>query len=120
MASRVDLILTVGAAGLALIGLADAVAVAEPDLAVLFSAIVLLAATSIVRALGPRRRLGVRADLAAWLQLRADLTGETPEAIADRALAIARVQLGGADDDLRIWEKHAGAVTGVDSGKVGP
>lgn len=116
MASRVDLLLAAGVTSLALIGVVDAVAVAEPDLAVLFCAIALLAASSVASALGPRRRVGIRADLVAWLQLRADLTGETPEAIADRALAMARVQLGGPDDDLGAREdagEHARTQAGA-------
>ena len=96
MTMRHDRLIALGSACLAVIGLVDAAIVGEPDLVVLFAGIAALSAISFARSLASRRCLNIRSDLVVWLQRRADLTGESPEAIADRGLAMFRNQLGEA------------------------
>jgi Flp pilus assembly protein TadB len=83
----------------ALVGVVDALRGGEPDLAVLF---VLLgtALTWLVAEASTRRPLvGVRADLARWIDERSALTGEPAERIVDRAVADHRARLDGAPNE---------------------
>lgn len=91
---RTDRALLAALLTVAVVGVVDAAIAEEPDLVALFLIIVLLGLVLWARVGTRRRPLRVRADLWAWLQLRSDLSGEPVEAIADRALATYRLQLG--------------------------
>jgi Flp pilus assembly protein TadB len=89
--ARVLLLAIVVIAG---IGVIDAGVTSEPDLVALFIAVAVISLVLLARSLSSRRNLSVRSDLAAWIQLRADLTGEAPGHVADRAIAHYRLALG--------------------------
>ena len=97
--SRIDRVLILAIVLVALAGFFDAWVIEEPDLVVLFVTILVIGLVLLARTLSKRRSLRVRADLAAWLQQRSDLTGESPEQLADRALATYRLQLGEGVDN---------------------
>jgi hypothetical protein len=93
--ARVLLLAIVVIAG---IGVIDAGVTREPDLVALFIAVAVISLTLLTRSLSSRRNLSVRSDLASWVQLRADLTGESPAHIADRAIAHYQLALGESHD----------------------
>jgi hypothetical protein len=63
----------------------------------LIGLVVLVGYVEIVRAGGRGGRgLRIRADLVEWLNDRSEATGESPEAIADRAISAYRDRLEGA------------------------
>lgn len=94
-------------AGVALVGLVDAAVLREPDLVALFATIVVLGALWSLSAVRQRRHLSIRRDLVTWLQQRADVTGEPPERIADRALATYRHRLDGDPGEVQPSETPA-------------
>lgn len=82
-----ELWIVVVAAG---VGIVDAVIGGAPDLAAVFGAILVLTLLALARARTERRRVGLRADVVAWLEDTADLEATTVESVADRRLAVAR------------------------------
>lgn len=70
-----------------LVGVLDAVIGPAWDLAVLFGLVVVLAGVLLLRGLGDRRPLAVRADLVGALVERSQRTGEPLDQLADRAVA---------------------------------
>jgi len=83
---------------LAVVGAVDAAAGGEWDLTVIFGALVaglafLLARTALSRPLVP-----IRGDLVRWLASRADVLGERPGDVADRAVSAYRDGLTGDRD----------------------
>ncbi len=97
-ASRTDRILILAVVLVALTGLFDAWVIEEAETALLFGALLTLGLVLLARTLSKRRPFRVRADLAAWLRQRSDLTGEPVEQIVDRALATYRLELGEETD----------------------
>ncbi len=97
-ATRTDRVLILAVVLVALAGFLDAWVIEEPEIALLFGAVLILGLALLARTLSKRRPLRVRADLAGWMQQRSDLTGEPVEQIADRALATYRLQLGEGPD----------------------
>ena len=77
----------------AVIGVMDAAIGANPDLVVLFAALVVLSLIAIVRTRSDRNRVSVRSDVAAWLAATATAEGETVADLADRALSAYRAGL---------------------------
>lgn len=112
MSRRAERVLVLTIAGVALIGLVDAAVVREPDLLALFACIVVLCTLWLLSVTRSRRLLSTRADLVAWLQRRADVTGEPLERIADRALATYRHQVEGASVGSTTHEGTGGARQG--------
>jgi hypothetical protein len=96
---RVDLAILCTILLVALVGALDAAIAVEPDLMALMVIVAALAVGLLVRNASGRRTMTVRADLARWVRRREALTGESPDALVDRALAVYRVQLGEATDD---------------------
>jgi hypothetical protein len=96
---RVDLAVLCTILLVALVGAVDAAIAVEPDLVALMVIVAALAVGLLVRNASGRRPMTVRADLARWVRQREALTGDSPDALVDRALAVYRVQLGEASDD---------------------
>lgn len=78
----------------ALVGVLDAVVGGTWDLAVLFGILAVLGLVLVGAALGSRRSMSLRADLAAELRDRALRTGEAQDAVNDRAVATYLDALG--------------------------
>jgi hypothetical protein len=81
---------------LAVVGVADSLISREPDLLVLFIAVLACGLGLALAIVADRRSVPVRVDLAKWLRDRSTLTGEDPGRLADRAIATYRLQLGEA------------------------
>lgn len=81
---------------LAIVGLVDSLISREPDLLVLFVAVLACGLGLALALVADRRSVPVRVDLAKWLRDRSTLTGEDPGRLADRAIATYRLQLGEA------------------------
>lgn len=77
----------------ALVGTVDAVRGGQTDLAVLFGVLAVLLAIGLATSWPRRRQIGVRADLARWIDDRSALTGESADRIIDRAVADQRDRL---------------------------
>lgn len=90
------LMITVGV--ISLIGLIDAATGRNWDLVVVFGASVVFAAAAAVRLSGKRASIGIRDDLARWLQIRAAQGDEPVERVADRAVAAYRSALTGENE----------------------
>lgn len=90
------LMITVGA--IALIGLIDAATGRNWDLVVVFGASIVLTAAAAVRLSVTRRSIGIRDDLARWLEDRAAAGDEPVERVADRAVAAYRSGLTSEND----------------------
>jgi len=76
-----------------LVGLVDALVGPTWDFVAVFGLALVLQLVLLVRGLGGRAEVSVRRDLASWVAARAVATGETPEEVVDRALAMARAGL---------------------------
>jgi lysylphosphatidylglycerol synthetase-like protein (DUF2156 family) len=72
------------------IGLLDAVVGRAWDFAVVFGLTLILQLVLLARFHRGRAELTVRRDLASWVAARAVATGESPEEVVDRALAMVR------------------------------
>lgn len=79
----------------ALVGLLDALAGEQADLALVFALALALSLVLVARSAVGRREVAVRRDLAQWLADRAAVEGDTAGAIADRALSAYRAGLVG-------------------------
>lgn len=90
---------------IAVVGLIDALRGGEPDLATLFALLCVALAWLVAGASTRRTLVGVRADLARWIEERSALTGEPAERIVDRALADDRARL---DDGSHGRQEHVG------------
>jgi hypothetical protein len=77
------------------VGVVDGVLEESWDHTALFVVSLALAAALLGRFVVGRRCVGLRADLARWLAIRSELTGEPVDAIADRAVATYRDRVGG-------------------------
>lgn len=66
------------------------------DHAVIFVVLAVLAAMLLARVSVRRPLVPIRADLVRWLNLRAGVTGDRPEHLADRAIAAYRDGLAGS------------------------
>jgi hypothetical protein len=77
------------------VGLVDALVADQWDTAALFVVVGLLDGLLLVRLQTRRPPVPLRRDLVDWLRERAALTGEEPEAVADRAVAAYRSGLTG-------------------------
>ena len=95
-ASRVIVIATIAVAA---IGAIDAVRGRSADLVAVFVLVGLLQVALLLRLQLGRRPITLRPDLAAWLDRRAELTGEGPDRIIDRLVAHHRSQIRGKKDD---------------------
>lgn len=102
MGSVTDRVLLLAVALVALAGVFDAIIIRQYELILLFAVILGMAFVLLARSFSKRRALRVRADLAKWLIRRSNLTGESAEQIADRALATYRLQLG---EELQLSEE---------------
>lgn len=71
----------------ALVGVLDAAIGPQWDLAVLFGLVAVLTSILLLRGLGDRRTVDLRADLAAELLGRSRRTGEPLDQLTDRAVA---------------------------------
>jgi hypothetical protein len=75
------------------IGVLDALIGDEPDLAAVFSLILVLQVVLLGRLQTRRPAVPLRADLVAWLRTRAASNGEPMEALADRSVVAYRARL---------------------------
>lgn len=72
------------------VGFVDAIVGGQADLAVVFAAIVALSLVAVARSWTHRHRVGLRADLVAWLSRRASERGTTLDDEAERAISAFR------------------------------
>lgn len=79
----------------ALVGLLDAIAGEQADLALVFAIALALSLVLVARSAVGRREVAVRRDLAKWLADRAAAEDDITGAIADRALSAYRAGLVG-------------------------
>ena len=82
--------LVVIAAVVALTGTVDAALSGEGDLLLVFLVLLLLLVVMIVRTAFHRRIVPGRSDLFRWITQRAAVSGQTVEAVTDRAVAVYR------------------------------
>ena len=90
---------------LAAVGAVESLRLSAAELALMFAVVGVLAAVQWVRLLVGRPPLPLRADLVRWITERAQLTGEDPGRIADRAIASYRAALGEAPADTEAGEQ---------------
>jgi membrane protein implicated in regulation of membrane protease activity len=81
-----------------LVGLLDAAIGRTWDLTVLFAVVAVLASVLLLRGLGDRRTVDLRADLAAALTGRSRRTGEPVDQVVDRAVATYLAALADPDE----------------------
>ena len=84
------------------VGMLDAILSDEWDFFVVFALSGATHATILARLRASRTPVTLRADLARWIDARAERAGERPERVLDRAVAAHRFGFdpGGSDPDL--------------------
>jgi hypothetical protein len=104
-----------------LVGTVDALFEESHDHALLFGALTVCGLVGLVSAGSLRRAVPLRADLARWLRERGELSGESPAAIAGRAVAAYRDGLTvGSDDPLAGGPGEEVSTTGDGAGHGSP